>query len=256
MKTMKMMITLFAVAGLVLALAPAAQASAYSTAVLADNPLAYYQFNETIGTVATDSANSYNGTYENGVSLNQSSLATLGTSVLFDSLGNYVAVPDMGTLTEITIEVWLKPTSNQDLKGIYSTPWGAGVTIFLRSTGDLQNSFHGTIPRDPLYDTNLPVNSWTHTVWTLKKSEGWAPSLYTNGTLFATTSSRTANDTNAATTPTAGKIGADASFGTREYEGYMDEFAIYGSVLTPTQVQAHYDAATAATPYGTVLIIR
>jgi hypothetical protein len=255
---MKKLITMLAVLGMVLALAPAAQASVYSDAVIADGPLAYYQFDETSGTTATDSSvNRDDGTYVDGVSLgNPTASAFLGTSVAFDSSTDHVAVPDLGTLTEITIEVWIKPTIDQTLRGIYSTPWGQGVTIFLQSTGDFANSFHGTTPRDPAFDTNLPLNMWTHTVWTMKASEGWAPSLYTNGALFATPISRTIDATNADDTPTAGKIGSDAGFGSREYEGYMDEFAIYGSVLTPTQVQAHYDAATAATPDGTVLIIR
>jgi hypothetical protein len=255
---MKKTIVLLAVCALVLALATAAQASAYSAAILADSPLVYYQFDETSGTDATDSTtNGNNGTYVDGVTLSNTSLAALGTAVGFDSTTNHVAVPDMGTLTEITIEVWIKPTSYPSLAGIYSTTWGQGITIFIKPTGDMHNAFKGTDPRDISSDTNLPLNSWTHIVSTMKASEGWAPNLYINGTLFGSTIRSITNSTIASDTPTVGKIGADAGYKGREYEGYMDEFAIYGSVLTPTQVQAHYDAATAAGgTTGTLIFIQ
>jgi hypothetical protein len=238
----KTILPLAAVAGLVLALAPTAQASVYSTAILADNPLAYYQFNETSGTDATDSTtNGNNGTYVDGMSLGNTSLATLGTAVGFDSTTNHVAVPDMGPLSEITFEVWLKPTTYPGLGGIYATTWGTGVQLFLKPTGDLHNAFLGLNPKEISYDTDVPLDSWTHVVTTMDLSDGGATILYINGTQFNATNRSNPHDP-LKETATAGMIGADPAFGGRLYEGYMDEFAIYGSVLTPEQVLAHYNA--------------
>ena len=45
--------------------------AAYQDEVLADNPVAYYRFEETSGTTAFDTANSNDGSYVNGVLLNQ-----------------------------------------------------------------------------------------------------------------------------------------------------------------------------------------
>src|SRR5215831_14920886 len=46
--------------------------SAYSSAVLADHPVAYYRLGETSGTTAVDSSgNGSNGTYVGGVALGQ-----------------------------------------------------------------------------------------------------------------------------------------------------------------------------------------
>src|SRR3979490_2221578 len=53
--------------------------AAYQDEVLADNPVAYYRFEETSGTTAFDTtANSNDGTYTNGVLINQSGAASLG----------------------------------------------------------------------------------------------------------------------------------------------------------------------------------
>ena len=45
--------------------------AAYPDIILADNPVAYYRFEETSGTTAIDTANSNDGTYVNGVLLDQ-----------------------------------------------------------------------------------------------------------------------------------------------------------------------------------------
>src|SRR5689334_16044703 len=44
-------------------------AGAYTNAVLADNPVAYYRMNESSGTLAVDSIAGQNGTYFGGVTL-------------------------------------------------------------------------------------------------------------------------------------------------------------------------------------------
>jgi hypothetical protein len=52
--------------------------AAYQDEVLADNPVAYYRFEEASGTTAIVTANSNDGSYVNGVVLNQPSAPGLG----------------------------------------------------------------------------------------------------------------------------------------------------------------------------------
>ena len=91
---------LFALAGM---LAPFPNASAalapYRSAVLADGAVAYYEFDETSGTTATDSAGGdNNGTYLGGYLLGESAGGVgLGSAVNFNGSDARVRIPDSAT---------------------------------------------------------------------------------------------------------------------------------------------------------------
>ena len=87
----------------------------YAAAVLADNPVAFYRFNEASGTTLVDSApnaGAQNGTYLGNPVFNQTGVATsaTGTSVRFDpSDGNDSAsVTGLPLAASFTVEMWVK----------------------------------------------------------------------------------------------------------------------------------------------------
>src|SRR5580765_5800693 len=103
---------LLLVTGLVSALLSNLALAAYLDEVLADNPIAYYRFEETSGTTANDTTgNSNNGTYTNGVLIDQPSAANLGRAARFDGIDDYVSTPRTVS-TNFTLELWINTTAS------------------------------------------------------------------------------------------------------------------------------------------------
>jgi hypothetical protein len=92
--------------------------SAYMSAVLAYNPLAYWPLNETSGTTAYDYAGTNDGTYTGNYTLGQTGIpvtAGIGTntSVGFDGSTAYVDVPvgNLNVTGAVTLIQWVQTTS-------------------------------------------------------------------------------------------------------------------------------------------------
>ena len=86
--------------------------AAYQDEVLADNPVAYYRFEETSGTTANDaSGNSNSGAYNNGVLLGQPSAPALGNAARFDGVNDYVST-SRTVSTDFTLELWINTTAS------------------------------------------------------------------------------------------------------------------------------------------------
>jgi len=225
--------------------------SPYYNAVRADNPLVYYGFDEAAGPTATDlSVNGRNGTYGNTYTLNQASAYTgLGTGVLFN--GGNVAVPALGGVySSLTLEYWIKPT---DLGGggfrtLYNRDgWNTGwVHNHLWAGGaggaskPMEFSLAGANPTDQFPTGAIQLNTWQH-VALVYDASAKTIMQYLNGvaqnpvTTYTTALSADLSGT--------GHIGQwDGS--SRPYLGSMDEFAVYGTALTATQISAHYSAST------------
>src|SRR5689334_12045038 len=91
----------------------------YRNAVLADNPVAYWELDEVSGTTAADSAGTpQNGTYQNCTLGQPSAFPNLGTSVQFNGSTSRVqaaanSVFELGT-GDFTVETWAKtPVSSR-----------------------------------------------------------------------------------------------------------------------------------------------
>ena len=113
-KLLPLAIVSLAVAG---TLPASAATSAYRNLILGDNPIAYYELDETAG--ATEAANSsslgsaQDATHNGTLNLGQASAATfLGTS--YDFAGGYaVAAAIPNSLTEWTLEAWVNYSSDK-----------------------------------------------------------------------------------------------------------------------------------------------
>lgn len=168
------------------------------------------------------------------------------TAAQFDGMNGYATVTRQ-IADDFSIEFWFKST-----QGISTgTQWwnGAGLVdaevngafndfgVSLRSDGRV---LAGVGPTDTtIVSTSGGYNNgtWHHVVFTRTKASG-ALALYVDGVAAGTATGSTVS----LASP------ADINFGrlhtgTNYYSGSLDEVALYSSVLGPTTVSAHYNAA-------------
>jgi hypothetical protein len=235
----------------------------YAQAVIAGAPLGYWRLNETNGNIAHDYVNGRNGIY-NSVRLDQPGYNPLDPdrSTRFGPGNNsYVGgIPlDFATSGSATfsIEAWVRGNAQTTDAGIVTKGTGAGGEQFNLDTGAGGHAFRffvrdGTGAERLANGTIAPNGNWQHVVGVCNQPAGQVI-LYVNGVSNAsgtiTAGSRLLASTNAVT------IGSRQS-GTGAYDhqfnGSIDEVAIYGYALTAAQVQARYAARTNVPPVFTV----
>jgi Concanavalin A-like lectin/glucanases superfamily len=226
---------------------PPPPTSAYGRAVAADNPIGWWRLGDTSGSTAVDQMGASNGTYSaTGVTLNQPSLvpAESNKADAFNGSTGYVRVPAAAAFNltrAITLEAWIKPTSLPST-GVFRSVMTKGEAYSLQFNGprlELTVIQSGTRRRLQTPAGVIVAGGTYHVVGTF---DGSTQRLYVNGTQVAS-----AALSGSASTSTA-PIVIGSWDGTQEFfNGVIDEPAVYGTVLSATQVRAHYDAASAAT---------
>ncbi len=237
---------------LLIAAAPAS-ASPYTDAVLANNPLAYFQFNETSGTVADNTGSlmaAADGTFGTGVTPNQASYdANLGTAYAFS--GGAVRVPDNAAFDvgtgPFSVEMWFN--TNNDARGDLFTYKGGGGDFGIQSNsqGD-PAGFDASVTayfNAPNGTAGADKGLWHHVVVTRGAASIF--NLYIDGALA---SSGTDGD--------SWNIANDILIGSNHsgnpsniaiaFDGLIDEVAIYDTALSANDVANHFAAATAIVP--------
>lgn len=245
-------------------------ASSYSTAVLADSPVAYWQLAETVGTTATDSSGSgSNGVYTDGPVLNEAGAPLVGMdgkAVKFDGTNDHIklTLPSNVKSSSITIEAWVKATSFSgspfivmaEPRGANALGLGAGLylggggtTNFLKGSGD--GSWEGVGGL-----TTFATNTWNHIAATY---DGTTMKVYVNGALdnsLANAQGINWTDMGAANYPDPAQLyigafkdnalppGATVP-NLQFFNGYIDEVTIYASALTATKIQDHFNSVSA-----------
>jgi len=241
----------------------------YRNLILGDNPIVYYELDETSGTTASNSATTgvtYDGTFDTtggSITVNQTSFAQGGTAYDFGG-GVIVAASALtGSLDEWTVEAWVNYDSaktsasnflsndqggwNDDvLFGIGAENGALGVPD--GSVGVIQQGAPGTT-RDAA-GAPLAADEWHHVAMTGSTSAG-ALTLYIDGVLAASDTSLvngvtfngadgigTANLTIGAARPDS------ADPGYRPYDGLLDEVAVYDKVLDEAAITSHFNAGT------------
>jgi hypothetical protein len=230
---------------------PAANAASYPDTIKADNPVAYYRFEDpTNATTVIDSSASganpgtimpdYSGAWPQ---LGQPGVAS--NSIAFhlytDANGDersYVNVPYFADLTPagpFTAECWARATS-----------WGTQVRCIVGNLSSFSDGWWfrqeaGTTPRwlwvqngGGIYMAggNITKNEWAHLVVTY---DGTTSYFYANG--VQTWSSPGTPNPN-----TSGPlcIGGNSTSGDQFFDGNVDEVAIYTNALTADQIKLHY----------------
>ncbi|HOB99691.1 MAG TPA: autotransporter-associated beta strand repeat-containing protein [Verrucomicrobiota bacterium] len=247
---------------LLMALAAVLPARAdYSNTVASLNPVGYWRLNEPVsptldyalGTAVNHGSlgASANGTYYHSSTLQQPGVLSVDPSVKLDGASQYIDVPYspvLNTNGPFSVEFWANQT-------VVAAGAKSGVMSFDGNTGFLfysdNNDFHwgfrvfyGT-GRTYVKDTgpdNQP-DAWYHVVGVF---DGTYVHIYVNGIENAAPQAIGGNGYVPNTTAPL-RIGAGNPAGAASlfFPGWMDEVAMYPYALSPTQIAAHHDAATA-----------
>ena len=233
----------------------------YAEVVLADNPVAYYRFEDSSTNNLDTASNSgssgsvLDGEYK-GSNFSQidndfnSGVNSLGSALNVgnDSGTNYVKIDDHNDLdftTALSIEAWvnLPASSSNTYSRILDKNRASSYMLYLYvSTG--QPAVEGSGGRI-VSSEDIRGDGWTHIVSTYEGGVGW--SFYLNGELQTNTtiSSSFPNSLNTNTSQlNLFSDPASGGFGDR-LTGLVDEIALYDTTLSAERVLAHYSAAAA-----------
>ncbi len=241
----------------------------YGAAVLADNPLIYYGFEQTGTTVTDQGSAGINGTASAGIQgVNAGPIpptylgfSTENKAVTFDSGTEHVGISAADIRThfngssQITIETWINPTSYGsgailDIPIQTAAGFASGITInFMNDDDDIRLAGRSTSSESfqayTFEDVGVSLSSWTYLV-AVYDYAGDSVSLYVNGSLIGSAAIVWSNST----FDMAERSGETltATYGIRgdlsnRLDGSMDEFAMYDYGLSASEISAHYAAA-------------
>ena len=200
--------------------------------------VAAYGFEETSGTTANDSSTAKNnGTINGPVS---STGGKFGRALSFDGTNDRVDVPDAASLdltTGMTLEAWVKPTSNVGWRTVIMKERGTDLLYALYSSNGSKPRTENftTVENTAAGTTALPLNAWSHVASTY---DGTNLRFYLNGALIATKA------TTGAMPNTANplRIGGNAVWG-EYFAGLIDEVRVYNRALTEAELKADMGVA-------------
>jgi hypothetical protein len=225
---------------------PPPPTSAYGQAVLGDGPAAWWRLGETSGTTAADQIGANPGTYSpGGVTLGQPTLIpgdTQSKAVAFNN--GSVKVPSASALNlsnAITLEAWIKPNA-LPASGSFASVLTKAESYSLQFNGprlEFTVIQSGTRRRLQAPVGAVVTGSAYYVVGTF---DGTTQRLYLNGVQIAS-QALSGSATSTSTPLYVGSWDGSSEF----FNGTIDEPAIYNKVLSAAQVQAHYNAASAAT---------
>ncbi|MFO1476311.1 MAG: LamG-like jellyroll fold domain-containing protein [Verrucomicrobiota bacterium] len=235
--------------------------AAYSDAVLASGPVAYWRLGEHSGTAAQDSVGGNNGTY-NSTTLGLPGYSPLDsdTAVAFSGTNSYVGgISGTGINfwgdTNFALEAWVKAPAGQAHEATIiakgNGPNGSNRTEQFGldvAEGVYRFFTSGDSTVYAASATEGPNGAWQHVVGVYDSDDllsgGFVLYIYVNGELQGTAPIRPYG---LITTTTPISIGSKRSGSSTPYDdtfnGTVDEVAVYGYVLDPATVQAHYSSA-------------
>ncbi|KOU59251.1 fibronectin [Streptomyces sp. MMG1533] len=233
----------------------ASAADAYAAAVRGDGAGLYWRFNETSGAYAADSS----AADDSGVHWNAPTQAVAdgaagsGSSVGYTGSQSEWTYSDKrhATPSAYSLELWFKTTTTTGGKligfanKVQLTSTSYDKHIYMANNGRLVFGVYPGAIRTITTNQSFNNGAWHHVVAT-QGSDGIK--LYVDGTL------RASNFTVTGSEQASGfwRVGGDnldnwtSRPSSRFYTGLIDEVAVYGKVLTASQVAAHYAAGTAS----------
>lgn len=221
---------LFAVVFTVL-MSPQLSRADWASTIAAENPLHWFQFEETSGTTAVDSGSAgANGVYENGVTLGQPGVVGLGAR--FDGVDDHVFVDGPDLTGDWTAEFIVAVGDGGASQGLKGSPTMALKAEQWNDTGTIGYTNFGVVD----VDLGVPMPSeLSHVVFV---QTGAGVDLYVNGALAA-------NDATTAVLGRqvigAGRRNADLSI-VDPLDGIIDELVAYDRALSADTIAAHYAA--------------
>ncbi len=229
--------------------------SPYVQQVITDHPISYYRLDEASGTVAHDYRSGLNGVY-NSTTLNQPGYNPVDsdTAAKFGpGTGSYVGSVNIDFSSAgnsaFSVEAWVKGNAQTTDAGLITKGTGGGGEQFNLDCGSGSHAFRFFV-RDSGGGVHLangtiaPNGNWHHLVGVCNEASGFVV-LYVDGVSNAsgtiTAGSGILGSTNAMSIGSrqSGTTAYDAQF-----NGSMDEVAIYNYALSAAQVQTHYSVRT------------
>jgi PKD repeat protein len=220
----------------------------YQSEVLADSPLLYVRFEETSGATCANQGSlggdaTAQGTYTRNVA---GGAAGLGVGITLNgTTADYVSYPDHASLDitgDFTYECWVKSAYTADRQCLMTKggdSGGAGYAFFLDTNRALVAAKAGVAGLSQT-DPNVVPNdgNWHHVAVT---RSGNTYRFYVDG---AAADAGFVNSTAITANAVPFNIGREVitSGPRRPLVGSIDEVAVYGSALSATRLQAHYDA--------------
>ena len=186
-------------------------------------------------------------------------------SIEFDGIDAYVNQSVSTTSSTGSVSVWIKPdlTNNRSFVVFDNGGYRNYLTIASRSDGTVnaQCRINPTVQWNLLTDNSvLSSSSWTHVVVT---HNGTAPKIYINGVFVAQTFTTSTDKTIwwNTFTPTRARLGWFNIVGyspATSWEGIMDEFSLYETELSQSQITAIYNNGlpTDLTSYNSLVWLR
>lgn len=220
----------------------------YPSEVLADSPLAYWRLGESSGTTAADaSGNSRPGTYTaTGIALGQTgALAGTGdTAAAFDGSTSGMSASGIALNgVSFSLECFEKTATNANSMRLFAGQGtganGQGLHFGYRNATTVTFAFWND---DLDATTTSDVGTWHHWVATFNATTR-QQTLYKDGAQVA---QRTAGAVYSGTG--SFRVGTAYDGSTSRYNGTLDEFAVYGTVLSPARVAAHWAEYVALLP--------
>lgn len=205
----------------------------YFGEVMEDGPAAYWRLGEASGAQAADSSpNGRHGAWSGSPALGAGGALDMDAdkAALLDGVDDKVTLPALPPIgTTLTLEFWFKPQPGGDATQLVVGEAGGSSGIYFKAASQKLSVFYSAA--DHMNDTPLAWDTWHHICIVFNAGSG---TFYLNATAdgtFASFPSGFAPD----------RIGDDTSGNT--YKGYLDEVALYLSVLAETRIGAHYAAA-------------
>jgi ketosteroid isomerase-like protein len=212
----------------------------YPQAITSDGAKGYWRLDLPGGTSAQDSIGSNPGTLLGGITLGQAgALADGDAAVQLDATTGYVRVPNAPSLQlagDLTLELWVKLGSLATRQTLISKGYAREFELTLETNGALNfYQGNGTSYSNAWSSPGTVVaNTWQHVVVT-RDGTTQTVRFYVNG------SARGSGVPAIAATVGTTDITIGRSSSANQYvNGLIDEVAIYGAVLTPTQVATHW----------------
>ena len=210
---------------------PATYTASYKTEPAPPGLVLGYGFEETSGNTANDLSPFKNNGTINGATGNAS--GKFGRALSFDGTNDRVDVPDAASLdltTGMTLEAWVKPTSNTGWRTAILKERGSDLLYALYAS-------NGSKPRIETFTTventaagtsALPLGAWSHLAATY---DGANLRFYVNGVLVTTkaTSGSMPNTANPL------QIGGNAVWG-EYFSGLIDEVRVYNRALSASEI--------------------
>ncbi len=180
------------------------------------------------GTLWTDlSGNGSTGTLTGGPTFNSS----LGGSISFDGVDDYIAVPSLGTLSAYTISYWARRDSENRM--LVSS--GTGASFYWYGDSSWRYT-HGGVGGEYYYPkpTSIPVSTWGNYVVTYN---GSAVRIYRQGVFQGQQST-----TGTANFSMGLRFGWFEGGNSYSFLGLASNFQVYSRALSDTEVQQNFIA--------------